>query len=116
MGQECSGCKWIFEEIDIRNRLANQFQSVGDYQFAKIAQEGIRSLVRDWRAHVQRDHGADATSILALSAAVSPESRYSATQTKSQIENAILQLAPPRTEPGDGWPRVDVPVERLSLR
>jgi hypothetical protein len=43
---------------------------VGDYRFAQIAQEGIGALVRDWHAHVQRDHGTDAESILTLSDAV----------------------------------------------
>ena len=70
MERECSGCKWISGEIDRRNGLINQFQSVGDYQFAQIAQEGIGALVRDWRAHVQRDHGTDAKPILTLSDAV----------------------------------------------
>jgi hypothetical protein len=70
MERECLGCKWISGEIDHRNGLINQFQRVGDYRFAQIAQEGIGALVRDWRAHVQRDHGTDAKPTLTLSDAV----------------------------------------------
>ena len=70
MERECSGCNWISGEIDRRNGLRNRFQRVGDYRFAQIVQEGIGALVRDWRAHVQRDHGTDAKTILTLSDAV----------------------------------------------
>ena len=60
MERECPGCQWISGEIDRRNRLIHQFRRVGDYRLAQIAQEGIGALLRDWRAHAQRDHGTDA--------------------------------------------------------
>jgi hypothetical protein len=124
MERECSGCKWISGEIDRRNGLMNRFQREGDYRFAQIAQEGIGALVRDWRAHVQRDHGTDAKSILTLPDAVKAPgyveySTWSAPQqhpipgnrrqpTSAERRGRRLQLVPSRSEPCGGWSRIDV--------
>ena len=56
MGQECSGCTWIAEEIERRRSLVAQFERRGDHRFTQIATEGIASLARDWEAHRNCDH------------------------------------------------------------
>lgn len=66
MLRKCSGCKWISDEINCRDRLMQQFQRAGDYQFARIAQDGIEALILDWRSHLRRDHRTEAKLILAL--------------------------------------------------
>jgi hypothetical protein len=71
MTEACTGCTWIFEEIERRKTLAAEFAARGDYGFAQIAIEAITGLEREWRAHCQRDHaGAPSESLLTLWSAI----------------------------------------------
>jgi len=61
MERACSGCAWISAEIDRRQGLLAKFEQTGDHRFVQIAEEGIASLVCDWRAHIERDHSTEMT-------------------------------------------------------
>jgi hypothetical protein len=59
MRSDCTGCKWISDEIEQRKELITEFRIRGDYKMARIAALGVESLAGDWRAHIQRDHATD---------------------------------------------------------
>ena len=59
MRSDCTGCKWISDEIEQRKELITEFRIRGDYKMARIAALGIESLADDWRAHIRRDHATD---------------------------------------------------------
>lgn len=65
---DCSGCEWLRTDAGERRRLAAEFSHLGEKRLAEIAEQSVADLVRDWHAHIRRDHPEGAASLLALRA------------------------------------------------
>ena len=62
----CSGCEWLHTDAGERRRLAAELSRLGEKRLAEVAEQSIEGLVRDWHAHVRRDHPEGSASLLAL--------------------------------------------------
>jgi len=53
---DCPGCEWLRADAAERRRLAGELSRLGEERLAEIAEQSVEDLVRDWHAHIRRDH------------------------------------------------------------